>query len=109
MMPPIRTSAMTITRQQINERLLALQNALPAASLSSLQDSPTLPLLVSACSTTDNNATTMAVCACISIYIDRLKRHTQFGMSPKWPDLRRHLHYSYAALDLRRHRLPDTT
>ncbi|KAM7461507.1 hypothetical protein LguiA_029628 [Lonicera macranthoides] len=69
MMPLIRTSAMRITRQQIKEQLLALQNALPAASLSSLQVSPTLPLLVSAYSTTYNNATTTAVCAYISIYM----------------------------------------
>ncbi|KAM7518914.1 LOW QUALITY PROTEIN: hypothetical protein LguiB_017876 [Lonicera macranthoides] len=60
-MPPIRTSAIPNSRQQIKERLLALQNPLPiASSSSSQQDSPALPLVVTACSTTDSNATTMA-------------------------------------------------
>ncbi|KAM7522558.1 hypothetical protein LguiA_012460 [Lonicera macranthoides] len=44
-MPPIRTSAIPNSRQQIKERMLALQNALPiASSSSSQQDSLALPL-----------------------------------------------------------------
>ncbi|KAM7462535.1 hypothetical protein LguiA_030656 [Lonicera macranthoides] len=60
-MPPIRTSAIPNSRQQIKERLLALQNPLPiASSSSSQQDSPALPLVVTASSTTDSNAATTA-------------------------------------------------
>ncbi|KAM7519338.1 hypothetical protein LguiB_018300 [Lonicera macranthoides] len=60
-MPPIRTSAIPNSRQQIKDRLSALQNPLPiASSSSSQQDSPALPLVVTACSTTDSNATTTA-------------------------------------------------
>ncbi|KAM7477448.1 hypothetical protein LguiA_025661 [Lonicera macranthoides] len=56
-MPPIRTSAIPNSRQHIKERLLALQNALPTASSSASQDSPALPLVVSAFSTTDSTTT----------------------------------------------------